>query len=112
MLSGFADQHVHAATVTGLRRRGMDLVTAQDRAQCGVDDDVLLTSATGEGRLMLTYDTDFLRIHREWLQSGKSHAGIVFWHGNQLPIGEAIRRIVDYAQHTDPADAANMVKYL
>lgn len=112
MLSGFADQHVHAATVTGLRRRGMDVVTAQERGQCGVDDDVLLGSATAERRLLLTYDTDFLRIHAEWLKLGKDHVGIVFWHGNQLSIGEAIRRILDYAQHTDPADAENMVKYL
>jgi hypothetical protein len=29
-----------------------------------------------------------------------------------LPIGDAIRRILDYALHTDPADAANVVKYL
>jgi len=112
MLPGFADQHVHSATVAGLRRRGMDVTTAQQRGQCGVDDEILLAGATADGRLLLTYDTDFLRIHAEWLQSGKTHAGIVFWHGNQLPIGEAIRRILGYATHTDPPDAANVVKYL
>lgn len=112
MLSGFADQHVHAATVMGLRRRGMDVVTARERGQCGVDDETLLANATAEGRVLFTYDTDFLRIHVEWLQAGKNHAGIVFWHGNQMPIGEAIRRIMDYARQTEPADAANVVKFL
>lgn len=61
---------------------------------------------------MLTYDTDFLRIHARWLQSGRHHAGIVFWPGNQRPIGNAIRDILHYACHTDPAAAANVVKYV
>ncbi len=61
---------------------------------------------------MLTYDTDFLRIHVHWLQSDKRHAGIVFWPGNQRRIGNVIRDILDYANHTSPADAANVVKYL
>ena len=74
MLSGFADQHVHAATVLGLRRRGMDVVTAQQRGQCGVDVEVFLAIATTEGRLVLSYDTDFLRIHAEWLGRGGVNA--------------------------------------
>ena len=112
MLTAFADQHVHGAITAGLRRRGMDVATAQERDQCGVDDESLLACASAEGRLLLTYDTDFLRIHAQWLQYGRRHAGIVFWPGNQLPVGKAIRDIVNYALHTDPADAANVVKYL
>lgn len=33
MLSGFADEHVKAAIVDGLRLRGMDVVTAHERGQ-------------------------------------------------------------------------------
>ncbi len=111
MLAAIADEHVHAATIAGLRRRGMDVVTAQERGLCGVDDEILLALASSEGRLVLTYDTDFLRIHAQWLISGKSHAGIVFWRGNERPIGGAIRVIIHYAIHTSPMDAANVVKY-
>ena len=32
MLAGYADEHVKFAIVEGLRRRGMDVVTVQDRA--------------------------------------------------------------------------------
>lgn len=112
MLAAFADQHVHAGTIAGLRRRGMDVVTTQERALCGVDDEHLLACATAEGRLMLTYDTDFLRIHGQWLRSGKRHAGIAFWPGNQRPIGNVIRDVLDYASHTSPAEATNVVKYV
>jgi hypothetical protein len=111
MLPGFADVHVRRAIVRGLRRRGMDVVTAQERGLDQASDEVLLATATAEGRLMLTNDEDFLAIHHAWLLAGRSHAGIVFWR-QTMPIGEAIRRIIAYASQTAPQDAINTVKYL
>ncbi|MGH7128583.1 MAG: DUF5615 family PIN-like protein [Planctomycetaceae bacterium] len=111
MLSGLADQHVKAAIVAGLLRHGMDVVTAFERNLASAEDEELLEAATAEGRLMLTNDTDFLRIHSDWMNQGRSHIGIVFWR-QDLPIGEAIRRIVQYALQTPPDQAANMVKFL
>lgn len=111
MLSGYADEHVDFRIVEGLRRRGMDVVTAQERGQRQTDDEILLATATAEGRLMLTNDTDFLSYHNDWMLIGKNHAGIVYWPQVFL-IGEAIRRIIDYATHTDAATAANYVKYI
>jgi predicted nuclease of predicted toxin-antitoxin system len=111
MLPAFADEHVKFAIVVGLRQRGMDVTTAQERNQRQTNDEILLTTATAEGRLMLTNDVDFLRIHGEWLQSGKSHAGIVYWR-QEVPIGKAIRAILQHALTTSAADAKNTVKFL
>jgi hypothetical protein len=111
MLSGYADEHVKSAIVEGLRQRGMDVVTAQERNQCRTDDEALLKTATAEARLLLTNDTDFLRIHAEWNSAQWEHAGIVFWP-QELPVGAAISQIVQYALATNPNDAANVVKYL
>jgi hypothetical protein len=69
-----------------------------------------LETATAEGRLLLTNDTDFLRIHAEWMAAGHDHAGIVYWPQDRL-IGEAIRRIHQYALKTSAVDAANAVKF-
>jgi Domain of unknown function (DUF5615) len=112
MLPGFADSHVKGPTFRGLLRQGMDVVRAQDRGLCGRDDPILLQAATAEGRLMLTGDKDFLVHHAAWQGAGRSHAGIVYWHQDKYPIGEAIRRVLHYARNTAPADAANVVKYL
>src|SRR5437899_314092 len=101
MLSGYADEHVKSAITAGLRRRGMDVVTVQERGQDGQDDEVLLQTATAEGRLMLTNDEDFLRIHADWMAAGKSHAGIVYWPQSR-PIGTVIRGVIDYATQTPP----------
>jgi hypothetical protein len=112
MLTGYSDIHIHSAITSGLLLKGMDVVRAQDRGQCGADDETLLRSATADGRLLLTNDQDFLRIHAAWQSTGEAHAGIVYWKQNSIPIGEAIRRILDYASMTAPPAAANVVKYL
>jgi hypothetical protein len=112
MLAGFVDQHVNGAIVTGLRRRGMDLVTAHERGLSAADDEILLAAAANEGRLMVTNDTDFLVWHSKWQAAGRSHAGIIYWHQDKLPVGEAINRILQYATFVSAALAANAVKFL
>jgi Domain of unknown function (DUF5615) len=109
MLPGYADENVKAAITAGLRQRGMDVVTAQERGQRGTDDEILLATATAEVRLLLTNDTDFLRIHAEWMVCGRSHAGIVYWPQDR-PVGDVVRRLLQYGIQTDPADASNIVK--
>jgi hypothetical protein len=111
MLSGYADENVNPRIVAGLRRHGMDVVSVRERGQRGSDDEVLLAAAAAEARLMLTSDTDFLRIHSQWMSTGRGHAGIVFW-AQHLAIGQVIRRLLPFASQTAPADAANTVKYL
>ena len=89
----------------------MDLVTAQERNQRQTDDEVLLVAATAEGRLLLTNDTDFLRIHSNWMVSGQTHSGVVFWLQDR-PIGEVIRQVHQYALTTLQPDAVNRVKFV
>jgi hypothetical protein len=111
MLSGYADENVKFGIVEGLRRQGMDVVTAYESGQQSADDEDLLTVAASQRRLMLTNDTDFLRLHAEWIQNGRDHSGIVFW-AQKMSIGVAIRRILKYALQTAPEDAANRVHFL
>jgi hypothetical protein len=111
MLMADADEHVKSAIVEGLRRRGMDVVTAQERRQRQTEDAVLLESATADGRLLLTNDTDFLRIHAEWMAAGREHSGIVYWPQGRT-ISEVIRRVHQYAINTDRADAACGVHFV
>src|SRR5687767_3461150 len=104
MLSGYADEHVKWAITDGLRRRGMDVVTVQERGQNETDDEILLELASTEGRLMLTNDKDFLKLHALWVAGSRDHSGIVYWH-QDFPIGEAIRRVLQYALNTPPGQA-------
>ncbi len=89
----------------------MDLVTAQERNHRRTDDELLLAAATGEGRLLLTDDTDFLRIHSSWMASGNTHSGIILWPQDR-PIGEVIRQVHQYALTIRHEDAVNRVKFV
>jgi hypothetical protein len=111
MLPGYADENVNPRIVVGLRRHGMDMASVRERGEYGTDDETLLTNATAEGRLMLTTDIDFLRIHSQWMNARRSHAGIVFW-AQSLAIGRVIRRVLPFASQTAPADAVNIVKFI
>jgi len=59
VLPGYTDVHVVFVIVQALRRRGMDVVTAQDRGRQEADDAELLAEALADQRVMLTNDTDF-----------------------------------------------------
>ncbi|HJZ92094.1 MAG TPA: DUF5615 family PIN-like protein [Gemmataceae bacterium] len=70
----YADQHYPAPVTAGLRRRRIDVLTAQEAGQCGASNPDQLVFATARGRVLATFDSDFLALH----QSGASHAGIVW----------------------------------
>lgn len=112
MLSGYADVHVPLPIVQGLRTRGMDVATAQDRGQQQADDDVLLSQALREQRVMLTCDHDFLRLAAALSAQGQSFAPIYFWPQQSRSIGEMIRRILREANQSDYDSACSRVFFL
>lgn len=60
------DVHIPAAVTDTLRRHGIDVLTAQEDDARELSDELLLIRATSLGRLLVTQDTDFLRITHEW----------------------------------------------
>ena len=70
----YMDEHVAKAVTEGLRRRGVDVVTVQELGLQAAEDQQHLQRATQEGRVVVTQDTDFLRLHA----AGISHRGIVY----------------------------------
>ena len=86
----YADQHYPAPVTSGLSRRGIDVLTAQDAGRCGADDPDQLSFATANGRVFLTFDSDFLALH----QAGIQHAGIVWCPATKHGIGALIQLLV------------------
>ena len=83
------DQHVPAAVSDGLRRRGVDVLTAQEAGMYSAKDEEHLAFALSGGRVIFTQDSDFLRIHA----AGFRHAGLVYAH-QQMPVGDVIRGLM------------------
>jgi len=76
MLTLFMDHHVPFAITAGLRKRGVDVRTAEEDGSATLEDDPLLARATSLGRILFSQDEDLLVIAHQWLQSGREFAGL------------------------------------
>jgi hypothetical protein len=78
------DVHVNAAITHQLRRRGVDVLTAQDHQSAQLPDEQLLERAAVLGRVIFTNDIRFHALAESWQQRGTSFNGLVFAHPNSL----------------------------
>lgn len=85
----YADEHISRAVIRGLRHRGIDALTVSEAGLQGADDEEQLARALAEGRVLLTQDSDFLRLG----QAGLAHAGIAYARQGTAA-GEIIRGLV------------------
>ena len=83
----YTDENVHVAIAKGLKKRGIDVITARDAKMLNKDDDAQLLFAKNQKRLLVTHDPDFLK-----LVNNTTHTGLIFLT-QQLSIGEAIDAI-------------------
>jgi hypothetical protein len=89
-LQFYMDQHFPGPASLGLRRHGMDVLTAQDAGRCGLPDADQLQFATREERVMVSFDPDYVALHT----SGVQHAGIAWCPATKYSIGELIQAIL------------------
>ena len=66
------------ALVQSLRARSLDVLTVNEARTAGEPDPFQLDFAARQGRTLYTFNVgDFCRLHSEYLDSGRSHGGIV-----------------------------------
>ncbi|MDO8672128.1 MAG: DUF5615 family PIN-like protein [Dehalococcoidia bacterium] len=103
----YLDEHVHSAIAYGLRRRGLDVITAKDAGLLGARDEQHLAFAIRNGRVILTQDADFLRLHAY----GHQHCGIVYAPQNTT-IGAIIQGLVLLYGVLGQEDMADNVEFI
>lgn len=81
------DENVDHAIARALRHRGIDVTTSTEAGLVGADDRQQLEFARSAGRVIVTQDSDFLRLHRQ----GVPHSGIVFAPSGSRAPSEIIR---------------------
>lgn len=106
------DQHVPRPITEGLRRRGIEVMTAHEDDAAEIDDDVLLERATQLGYVLFSQDQDLLIITNQWLTEGKEFAGLVYAHQLNITIGRAIRDLELLAQVLNSEDMQNHIEFL
>jgi hypothetical protein len=111
-LTIYMDVHIPAAITDGLRRNHVDVLTSQEDHTRTAEDEDLLVRATSLGRLLFTYDEDFLTIAAAWQHSSKHFPGILFAAQTGMSIGRTIADIQLIAEVCSPEEIADQVVYL
>ena len=68
------DENCDPRVAAGLRLHGIDVTTTAEAGLLRASDDEQLVYATAQGRVIVTQDTDLLRL----AAAGQEHPGIVF----------------------------------
>ena len=89
----YLDEDIHKLVAEAMRLRGFDVVSVFEAGLCGLDDSEQLAHAATEHRAIVTFNiADYVKLHLEYLASGKEHYGIIL--SEQISIGEIIRRLL------------------
>jgi predicted nuclease of predicted toxin-antitoxin system len=102
------DESVAGAIAAGLRRRGIDVTTPADVGLRGAADSDHLDFAYREHRVILSHDSDFLRLHT----AGRPHAGIVFCRQRSRSIGQIVNSLSLLWRTTTPEKLAGAVIFI
>ena len=102
------DESVELAVSEQLTIVGIDVVSAHSLEKLGDSDTNHLIRATEMGRVLCTYDTDFLRLATD----NTEHCGIVFATHQKTSIGGWVREIRVLHSRYSAEDLKGMVVYL
>lgn len=95
MIKLYLDEDVHKKIATALRLKGYDVISAHEAQKQSLLDYQQLDHAVSEQRAIFTFNAgDFDRLHKEYLNAGKNHFGILL--SKQIPLGEAIKRLTKF----------------
>lgn len=104
----YLDEHIPKGVLEGLRRRGVDVLTVQEAGRSGDSDEKQLSFAAREGRVLVTFDDDFLKLDA----TGVSHAGIVFSQTGRRPVGEMLESLMLISSVIEPGEMTNHIEFI
>lgn len=106
------DEHIHRAITTGLRLRGVDVLTVQEDQRTGFPDPIILDRATELQRLLFTQDDDFLAEANRRQEQCVNFTGIIYAYQLSVSVGDCVRDLEIISQAGKLEEFANRVQYL
>ena len=101
------DESVSNAIAKGLRMRGIDVTTSPEEGLIGASDEERLAYALSQGRVVFTFDDDFLVLS----SMGLEQYGIIYSHQRQS-IGKIISNLVLIWECLEPDYLYKNVEFL
>ena len=101
------------ALVVALRARGADVETVSDAGLRGKDDKTQLEWAASNKRTLYTFNVaDFCKLHREYLDHGAEHAGIIVVPRQRYDVKQQIRLLLNVLNGKSAQELRNQLHFL
>ena len=108
----YMDHNVPRAITTGLKLKGIDLITAYEDGSSQMDDSELLDRASELKRMLFTRDYNLLQEATKRQRAEVPFYGIIYAHQLKISIGDCIRDLEIIAEAGEPEDLINQVQFL
>jgi hypothetical protein len=106
------DHHVPRPITSGLRLRGVDVLTAAEDGAALLPDPDLLDRATSLGRVLFSQDQDLLAEATYRQTAGVPFAGVIYARQRRVTIGVCVHDLEIIALVSEPSDLEGRVIYL
>jgi hypothetical protein len=111
-VSFYMDVHVPYPITAQLRRRSVDVLTAQDDGRTEAPDAELLSRATELGRVIFTQDVLFRVLAENCQRMGKEFSGLLFGPQIDATIGQYVTDLELVAKASAPTEWQNVIEFL
>lgn len=108
----YMDVHIPLAITEGLRRRGIDVLTAQQDGADRLEDDLLLQRATRLDRALFSQDEDLLAIAAACQAKNVDFSGLIYAHQLGPGIGEIVEDLEILCTCTEAQEICNHIIFL
>lgn len=102
------DEQADPNIARALRRHGIDVTTTVEAGLRGASDQEQLAYARQERRVLVTHDTDFLRL----AGFSADHFGIVYCHKARHSLGDIIRHLLLVYEILSAEEIAGTIEYV
>lgn len=112
-ISLYLDEDIlERSLVKALRSAGLDVITTAEANNLSSPDEQQLIWATQQGRVIYTYNVgDFCRLHKIYIEQGRSHSGIVIGRQN-YSFGEQLRGFLQLMSIKTAAEMIDQQEFL
>ncbi len=108
----YMDHNVPASITSGLRARGVDVLTAAEDGTHRLPDAQLLDRATALGRVLVTQDKDLISEGAARQRAGVEFAGVIYGHPLRVLVGQCIAELELICGVYDSVEFKNRIQYL
>ena len=102
------DENCDPRIAAGLGSHGVDVTTSPGAGLLSASDEDQLAFVSAQGRVIVTQDTDFLRI----VAAGRQTPGVIFYPSQTRSIGQVVRELLLFWEVYEPSDMQNRVEFL